>query len=170
MILKKVDHKEFLKQKNYYFDQIPKAQNSNPNFSQDVFDYYQTNLKQNDQNFMMTAQENGEMIGCAFFVFYPQESKFFVVNINTKKDFQHTDKKVATNVVKEGLKEFFKIHNKIFLWVHKENTIAIKLYEKLGFKKTDYYPKNLKFLAGEENILIIMELEKSEFDKKEWKQ
>ncbi len=165
MILKKVDLNEFEIHKIYYFEQIPKAQNSNFDYATDIFDYYQTALKENSQNFVAIAIEKGEMIGCALFRFYNEENKFFVLNVNTKKPFQHTPKKVATNVVKFGLKEVFKMHDKVFLWVDKENVIAQKLYKKLGFETIDYYyPKNLDFLKGQEQHTLIMELGKDKFE------
>lgn len=165
MQFKKVDFEEFCAHKNYYFEQIPKAQNSNPEYKQDVFDYYFNNLKNDNQNFIMTALENDEIIGCAFFMFYKEEGEFFLLNVNTKKEFQHSTKKVATNVLKFGLQEFFKTHDKIYLWVEKNNINAQKLYEKLNFATTDYYPDNLDFLANRQENEIIMELTKTVFEK-----
>lgn len=147
MILKKVDYCEFMLHKDFLFDQIPKAQNSQPEYYEDVFEYYRENLKESDQNFMIFALENREIIGCAFIKYYAQESRFFLLNVNTRKDFWHTSKKVATKVVEFGLNEFFKTQKSIFLWVHEQNIVAQKLYEKSGFEKTEYYPPNLEFLA-----------------------
>lgn len=164
MILKKVGFEKFLEHRIYYYDEIPKAQNSEEKHKPFVFDYYFNALKVNSKNFLSIAVENGEIIGCALFRFYEQENKFFLLNVNTRKDFQRSSKKVATNVLKFGLKEFFANHNEIFLWVSKDNLIAQKLYQKFGFKQINYFPDKLEFLKGTENSQIIMQLTKNDFE------
>ena len=86
-----------------------------------------------------------EIISCACIRYYEEEDKYFLINVNTRKDFQL--KGIATEFLTIAMEDFFS-NNKnenIYLWVHPKNEIAIKLYNKLGFEKTDYFPNKLNF-------------------------
>lgn len=160
----KVDFDDFCKNKEFYYEQIPMAQNSNPKYNDDIYDFYVKALKTHKNNFIMTAQEDGQVIGCALFRYYEPENRFFILNVNTRKDFQHTAKKVATNVIIAGLNEFFKFEDEVSLWVGKDNHVAQKLYKNIGFDVNDeYYPRELDFLKGGEQHFIIMQMDKSKY-------
>lgn len=164
MDIVKVDLNEFLSNKDFYYEQIPKAQNSDPKYKDSVFDYYIEALKSYENSFLMTAQEQGQVIGCALFRYYEKEDKFFVLNVNTRKDCQHTSKKVATNVLLAGMNEFFNSGSELNLWVAKTNLVAQKLYSKLGFEINEgYYPKKLDFLKGGEEIETMMIISKDRY-------
>ncbi len=157
-----VDYKKFLENKDFYYEQIPKAQNSDEKYKPFIFTYYKEALKSNDKSFISICKEDNEIVGIALIRYYIEEKKFFLINVNTRKDFQHSNKKIGTNVVLNGLKNFFenKVDNEIFLWVNKDNIYAKKIYEKVGFEKTSYYPTKLKFLEnskGEEIYCLSKE-------------
>ena len=85
-----------------------------------------------------------EIISCACIRYYEEEDKYFLINVNTRKDFQN--KGIATKFLTNVLKDFFnKVNDNLYLWVNSENKIAIKLYAKLGFQKTDYFPDKFSF-------------------------
>ncbi len=130
---------DFLKNKNYFYEQIPKAQNSNLQFIDDIHEYYIQALNSNQHAFLAICENDGEMIGIACFRYYPELNKFFIVNVNTRLDYQHTKYKIATNVIRFGLENFFKDNQNqsIYLWVNEKNTPAIKAYKRNGFKKSD---------------------------------
>ena len=107
MKLKNIYLKDFENNKDFFYKQIPRAQNSDLHYSDDIFIYYLESLKEHPQSFISVAEHNGEVVGCALFKYYKELDKFFIVNVNTRKDFQHTKYKVATSVVASGLEHFF---------------------------------------------------------------
>lgn len=160
----KVGYKDYCDKKDFYYEQIPLAQNTPPEYVPNVYEHYIESLKSHENNFIMTAQEDGQVIGCALFRYYEQENKYFVINVNTRKEYQHTAKKVATNVMLAGMKEFFKFGDELNLWVGKDNYIAQKMYVKLGFEINEgYYPKNLDFLRGGEEFETLMYMTKDKY-------
>ena len=145
----KVNKLDFLNNQDFFKEQIPKAQNTKKEYIDDVFEYYNENLK-DERNYLVAYMLDNEIISCALVRYYEEEKKYFLINVNTRKDFQH--KGVATKFLTTALEDFFS-NNKnenIYLWVHPKNEIAIKLYNKLGFQKTDYFPNKLTF---KENII-----------------
>ncbi len=161
-----VDYKKFLENKDFYYEQIPKAQNSDEKYKPFIFTYYKEALKSNDKSFISICKEDNEIVGIALIRYYIEEKKFFLINVNTRKDFQHSNNKIGTNVVLNGLKNFFdnKVDNEIFLWVNKDNIYAKKIYQNLGFKQTNYCPRQLKMMNKNQNEEVYS-LTKQAFDK-----
>lgn len=140
----KVYNKDFLNKQSYFKEQIAKVQNTKKEYVNDVFEYYKENLK-DKRSYIVAYMLDNEIISCACVRYYEKENKYFLINVNTRKDFQH--KGIATEFLTIAMEDFFS-NNKnenIYLWVHPKNEIAIKLYNKLGFEKTDYFPNKLNF-------------------------
>lgn len=77
-----------------------------------------------------------------------------MLNVNTRADYQN--KGVASKLLNSTLQDFFNEHNEsIYLWVSSKNEIANKLYDKLGFAKTDYFPEKLEFYENIKNDNIL---------------
>jgi len=159
-----VDYNEFIKNKDYYYEQIPKAQNAKEKYKQYIFNYYNDVLK-NKKAFSSICKIDNEIVGIATVIYYKEENKYFLINVNTRKDCQN--KKIGTNVVKNGIKHFFdnNIENELYLWVNKDNNIAKKLYNNIGFKQTSYFPEKLEFAKNIKNDDIFC-ITKKDFIKK----
>lgn len=153
MNFKTVYLQEFLNNKDYYYEQIPKVQNFPDGQYESVFEYFKKYLAGNEKSFFTTCEINGELIGINLITYFPEEDKFYLMNVNTRKDYQHTDMKIGTKTTQFSLDNFFKTseYDRIYLWVRPDNAYAKKLYENLGFEPTDYFPTKLDFLENIKN-------------------
>lgn len=136
---------EFLKNKLFFYNEIPSAQNTDKKYYINVYEYYKNALSENKDNFIFVCLEDNSIISTSLYCYYKEENKFFILNVNTRKDYQN--KKIATKLLKEGMNYFFNKtkETEIYLWVNQNNEIATHLYNKLGFKTTKYTPNKLKF-------------------------
>ena len=155
MRYRQIFFQDFMDNQEYFYRQISLAQNSDFAYINDIYKYYESILEHDKRAFISICEEKGEIIGCALFRYYSEVGKFFEINVNTRKDYQHSSKKVATNVVSAGLKRFFDgIGDEIYLWVHPTNIPAIKAYEKNGFKKVDVSLDKLSFYDNIKNETV----------------
>ncbi len=87
--------------------------------------YVQENIEKEIQNYQVLKIKN-QIIGC--FCIKSYEDGILLDEIYLLEPYR--DKKIGSTLIKKILKE-----NKIvYLWVYKENVIALNLYKKLGFK------------------------------------
>ena len=153
MEYRKITEKEFLANAEYFKVQIPTAQNTRQEYFYDVFEYYKDHLK-DKRNYISVYINNNDIIACALVCFYKEEHKYFLLNVNTRVDYQN--KGVASKLLNATLQDFFNEHNEsIYLWVSPKNEVANKLYSKLGFVKTGYFPEKLEFSDNIRNDNIL---------------
>ena len=149
-----IRYDDFIKNEEYFKTEIPKAQNSDEKHINSIFNYYKETLS-DKRNFMAICEYDNHIIGCITYIYYEEEKKYFLINVNTQKDFQH--KGIAKNLIKFGNDKFFDSHNTpLYLWVNPKNIIAKNLYEALNFKKIDNYYPTLKFLQNEKEDIYCL--------------
>ena len=108
-----------------------------------LYDHYDEMFTSNN-TYMILCSYESEAVAYAFVRFYPETQKYYIMDVNTAKKYQNQH--IATNLIKYLLTDFFNKNNdNIYLWVHKDNVIAKKIYTRFGFKLTDEKPYQLDF-------------------------
>ena len=108
-----------------------------------LYDHYDEMFSSNN-TYMILCSNKSEAVAYAFVRFYPETQKYYIMDVNTAKKYQNQH--IATNLIKYLLTDFFNKNNdNIYLWVHKDNVIAKKIYTRFGFKLTDEKPYQLDF-------------------------
>ena len=90
-----------------------------------IINYVNKNVP-NDINSYKIITINDKKIGCLLLKTY--EDGTMIDELYLEEDYRN--KGIGTNI----LNQIIKTHNKLYLWVYKENKKAIKLYKKLNFK------------------------------------
>lgn len=103
----------------------------------------------NQNSILKVAELNGEVIGYVVARKIVDEAE--ILSLAVKKDFRR--KGIATKLMKSVLNEIKDFVKSCFLDVRVSNEPAIKLYEKLGFKKVGIRKKY--YLYPEEDALLM---------------
>ena len=112
-------------------------------YTKKLYEHYDEMFKSNNA-YMILCTKNNDAAAYAFVRFYPETQKYYLMDINTAKKYQNQH--IGTNLIKYLLNDFFNKNNKnIYLWVHKDNKIAKKIYTNLGFERTNDKPYQLDF-------------------------
>ncbi len=124
--------------------------NINQNLLNDIFNEYKTGYEPliNEYTNIYGYKINDEIV--AFLIFYIMYDKCEIIDIFVKEKYRN--KGIAQRLISEILNDFDVIN--ITLEVSEKNNNAIKLYEKLGFKKVavrkNYYSDSDGFLMLKE--------------------
>ncbi|MGD9152045.1 MAG: ribosomal protein S18-alanine N-acetyltransferase [Gammaproteobacteria bacterium] len=109
--------------------------------------------KNADSHISITLQENHVVIGTAVISIVLDEAEILDIKINPEKRHQGYGAQLMQFLLKFAAEQKVK---KIFLEVRVSNKIAIKLYQKFGFKqiaiRKDYY----KTKTGREDALVLV--------------
>ena len=111
-----------------------------------LYNHYDEMFTSNNAYMILCFYES-EAAAYAFVRFYPETQKYYIMDVNTAKKYQN--RHIGTTLIKYLLTDFFnKNNNNIYLWVHKDNAIAKKIYTRLGFEITDEKPYRLDFFKN----------------------
>lgn len=109
-----------------------------------------TDLKNANSIYVIAITPNKEIIATAGINILVDNAD--ITMVLTQKNYQNLG--IATSLLNNIIQECKKLKlNNIFLEVRKSNTIAIQLYEKLGFKKIS---ERKKYYDNEEDALIYI--------------
>ena len=102
-----------------------------------INNYVEKEIPKQIKDYQMIMSDN-RIIGCLLIEKYADG--ILLNEIYIEKNYRK--KGLGTDIIQRILKE----HSKVYLWVYKENSIAIKLYQKLGLKiqeetETRYFMK-----------------------------
>lgn len=142
MEIKKISYEDFMKNINFFKKNLAflydfynwpiNKEKSKEEIENGIFEPFAKTLTENKENgFMVVAVENEKLYSSVLFTL-EKDNIWYMDSVYT--EYSKRKQGLATKIIEFGLKQ---ISGKCFLHVSVDNTPAISLYEKLGFKKDD---------------------------------
>ena len=123
-----ITDKEFITK--YKLDTIIRGNNIAKEEYDQILIYLNNNIKEHLDDYQIILMEN-KIIG--MFCYYKMEDEYLLDEIYLLHHYRNLG--IGSFIIKQLQQEL--VNKKIYLWVYKTNTTAIKLYKSLGFKVID---------------------------------